>query len=556
MSMPVPPLTAISLADPDSELLRTICRVCDGQATRADMDRLEQRLADPAAVTLYLAIRELDATLIWKNRWRRPWQPPQLAAAAAGSQSKRPTCVDRLESAFDRVATVVGTSLLSLGHRLGSRAGIAVLLTLTVGLGLAAAWQAGLVAEPALRLIKTVFERQPPRLPGSVACVTALHAATWASNDDAAQPAEPPTRFASLFPGQWFDLEAGLVEISFDGGAVALVEGPTRFRIAAAGACRLEQGRLTATLDKAAARAAGAQARFAVETPTATVTDLGTSFGVAVGAAGETDVSVFDGLVELLPRLAGAATTTGQPLRLAAGESAGVAPDRTAKRDAGKKRIAFTRTIPGEAARQPASSLPVAWDESQAVAVFYDPFAGAGGLAGSTPAARGGVGEAAWLAPVGWQLDAAAGGLAAASAGAALLPFTPQPGHRYRLAVTIEILDGGFGWASLGFADSADPRQPTLSYAWRPDTVPAESAATARRGPTAADRLHGIQTRQIILDTTGQQWRLFSLADDRLVGEQAFEPSATTISQVAVSVFPNTTAVLRGFSLQAVQRTR
>jgi hypothetical protein len=84
----------------------------------------------------------------------------------------------------------------------------------------------------------------------------------------------------------------------------------------------------------------------------------------------------------------------------------------------------------------------------------------------------------------------------------------------------------------------------------------AGSTPAARGGPTAADRLHGIQTRQLILDTTGPQWRLFSLAGDRLVGEQAFEPSATDISQVAVSVFPNTTAVLRGFSLQAVPRTR
>ncbi len=125
MSVPVPPLTAISLAEPDAELLTTICRVCDGEATRADMDRLEQLLADPAAVTLYLAVRELDATLIWKTRWRRPWQPPHLAAAAAGSQSNQPTLADRLESVFDQVATVVGTTLLSLGRWLGSRSAVA-----------------------------------------------------------------------------------------------------------------------------------------------------------------------------------------------------------------------------------------------------------------------------------------------------------------------------------------------------------------------------------------------------------------------------------------------
>jgi len=264
------------------------------------------------------------------------------------------------------------------------------------------------------------------------------------------------------------------------------------------------------------------------------------------------------GLVELLPRLAGDARATElpQPLRLAAGESAGVTIDRAARRDAGTKRIAFTRAIPGPRATSAAPSLPFAWDDQRAVTLVRYSFAGAGGLTGSTPAFRGGVGDVAWVAPADWQLDAAADGLTVSTPGAAFLPFLPEPGHRYRLAVTIEILDGGFGWVSLGFSDSADPRQPTLPYAWRPDAVPTDSAGTARGGPTAADRLHGIQTRQLILDTTGPQWRLFSLAGDRLVGEQAFEPSATSISQMAVSVFPNTTAVLRGFSLQAVPRTR
>ena len=303
------------------------------------------------------------------------------------------------------------------------------------------------------------------------------------------------------------------------------------------------------------AKAAGAGSRFAIETPTATVTDLGTSFGVAVGEAGETSVSVFDGLVELLPRLAGDAADAKppRPLRLAAGESAGVATDRTASRDAGTKRIAFTRAIPGSRATSPAPSLRFTWDVQRSVALVRDSFAGAGGLAGTTPASRGGVGDPAWVAPAAWQLDAAADGLAVSSPGAAFLPFTPEPGHRYRLSVTIEIVDGGFGWASLGFATSADPRQPTLSYAWRPDAVAVDPAGNADGGPTAAERLRGIQTRRLILDTTGPHWRLVSLAGDTLMGEQVYETPPAGISHVGVSVFPNTAAVVRGFSLESVR---
>jgi hypothetical protein len=549
MSVPVPPLTAISLAEPDSDLMTTICRVCDGQATRADMDRLEQLLADPAAVTLYLAVRELDATLIWKNRWRRPWQPPQLAAATAGSQSKRPTCVDRLESAFDRVATVVGTSLLSLGHRLGSRAGIAVLLTLTVGLGLAAAWQAGLVAEPALRLIKTVFERQPPRLPGSVACVTALHAATWASNDDAAQPAEPPTRFASLFPGQWFDLEAGLVEISFDGGAVALVEGPTRFRIAAAGACRLEQGRLTATLDKAAARAAGAQARFAVETPTATVTDLGTSFGVAVGAAGETDVSVFDGLVELLPHSEkDDAFKPAKRLRLLAGESAVVATDRQVRRQT--PHVDFIRTVPGRTVVDQQPPLPFSWKPGAAAIIVAESFAGSGPLHGSTPASRGGTGTEQWRAPRdGWQCDPEQDAVTVTQAGSAFLPFRPQRGFLYRLSITTTAPHDQPAAVGLGFTPTADPNQLDIDFSWSHD--PSTSASDASAGGAG-----GSVTRTVILDTSLAEWRLFSLLNNRLVSQSVLHRQASQIQYLAIAVSGGSPVHLQSLSLDIQRLSR
>ena len=546
MSMPVPPLTAISLAESDSELLRTICRVCDGQATRADMDRLEQLLAAPAAVTLYLAVRELDATLIWKNRWRRPWQPPQLAAAAAGSQSKRPTFGDRLESAFDRVATVVGTALLSLGHRLGSRAGIAVLLTLTVGLGLAAAWRAGLVAEPALRLVKAVFERQPPRLPGSVACVTDLHDATWAVTDNAAQPAEPPTRFASLFPGQWFDLEAGLVEISFDGGAVALVEGPARFRIAAAGACRLELGRLTATLDKAAARAAGAQARFAVETPTATVTDLGTSFGVAVGAAGETDVSVFDGLVELLPRSEkDDAFKPAKRLRLLAGESAVVATDRQARRQTAQ--VDFIRTVPGRTVVDQQPPLPFSWKPGPAAIIFAESFAGSGPLHGSTPASRGGTGTEQWRAPRdGWQYDPEQDAVTVTQAGSAFLPFRPQRGFLYRLSITTTTPHNPPAAVGLGFTPTADPNQLDIDFAWShdPSTSPSGASAVGAGGSV---------TRTVILDTSLAEWRLFSLANNRLVGQSVLPRQARQIRFLAIAVSGGSPVHLQSLSLD-IQR--
>lgn len=564
---------AVALPPADDELLVLIGRLCDGVLSRGECTRLETLMRGSAqAIDVYCAAVELNAALQW--RWHTPRWPrgkpaamvpatPSESGEAAGSGAAITIARPDPEPAFRPAATgqvttpqppqpspraaewdSVAADLAGPRWRL---LGViqALLAAVFIG-GLFGLWRAGPLGG---------WGFQPRRLPGSVACVTGLHDAAWEQPEDGTEAAALRP-YASLFAGQRFDLVRGLVEITFDGGATTLIEGPATFEVVSLTAGRLSTGRLTATLDKAVAKAAGAGSRFAIETPTATVTDLGTSFGVAVDAAGETSVRVFDGLVELLPRLAGD-VAAAKPLRLAAGESAGVAIDRAAKRDAGTKRIAFTRAIPGRWGKR-ASPLPFAWDESGAVSVFRDSFAGAGGLAGSTPASRGGVGQAAWVAPGGWQLNAAADGLAASSPGAALLPFTPEPGHRYRVSVTIEIADGGFGWASLGFATSADPRQPRFPYPWKPGSGempvkfdPQKPEAATR--PTTGDRLRGIQNRTLILDTTGPAWRLVSLAGETLVGERVYETPPVGISHVGVSIFPNTAAVLRGFTLESVR---
>lgn len=550
----------------DDELLVLIGRLCDGVLTRADCTRLESLMRESAhAIDVYCAALELNAALQW--RWHKARRASREAAAAHPAEAAAPA---KAVKAAPRVPTPAPRSAPAarvakpLKQRQPSawaawlgQMGAALDRPLPRFLAIIGGLIAAVVIGGAIEFWATGslggWSLQPRRLPGSVACVTGLHNVAWATPEGGAE-AEPLRQHASLFAGQRFDLVRGLAEITFDGGATTLIEGPATFEVVSLAAGRLYAGRLTATLDKTVAKAAGAGSRFAIETPTATVTDLGTSFGVAVGEAGETSVSVFDGLVELLPRLAGDAADAQppRPLRLAAGESAGVATDRTARRDAGNKRIAFTRAIPRPEASD-ALPLPDAWDDQRAAALVRDSFAGSGGLAGTTPASRGGVGDVAWVAPGGWQFDAAAGGLAVSTPGAAFLPFSPEPGHLYRLSVTIEIVDGGFGWASLGFATSADPRQPTLLYAWRPDAVAVDPAGNADGGPTAAERLRGIQTRRLILDTTGPHWRLVSLAGDTLMGEQVYETPPAGISHVGVSVFPNTAAVVRGLSLESVR---
>ena len=63
MTSPPRSRIAVPLPGPDAELFTTICTICDGQPTRADFDRLEGLLQAPAAMTVYLAVTELDASL-------------------------------------------------------------------------------------------------------------------------------------------------------------------------------------------------------------------------------------------------------------------------------------------------------------------------------------------------------------------------------------------------------------------------------------------------------------------------------------------------------------
>lgn len=84
----------------------------------------------------------------------------------------------------------------------------------------------------------------------------------------------------------------GLVRLDFLNGARVTIEGPAQAEVIDGMRMVLHRGVVTATIPEAAIG-------FVVDTPSAHVVDLGTSFGVSVGEAGLTDVCVFDGEVEV-----------------------------------------------------------------------------------------------------------------------------------------------------------------------------------------------------------------------------------------------------------------
>jgi hypothetical protein len=145
----------------------------------------------------------------------------------------------------------------------------------------------------------------------AVAMLNRVVDAEWESRQAA------PRLGAPLEPGS-LRLKSGLAQVVFYSGARVVIEGPTELQLISPGETSCRRGRLTAEVPP---QAKG----FRVGTPQMNVTDLGTAFGIEVGAQ-RTELHVFKGSVEFqpeggatkqnLPEGAGAITESSQATRL------------------------------------------------------------------------------------------------------------------------------------------------------------------------------------------------------------------------------------------------
>lgn len=87
------------------------------------------------------------------------------------------------------------------------------------------------------------------------------------------------------------EIESGKARIAFNSGATAMVEGPASLSIESNNRVYLQKGRITAEVPPAASG-------FTVNTPRLNVVDIGTRFGVKVGANGDSELHVMQGMVE------------------------------------------------------------------------------------------------------------------------------------------------------------------------------------------------------------------------------------------------------------------
>jgi hypothetical protein len=206
--------------------------------------------------------------------------------------------------------------------------------------------------------------------PVGVGQITGMKACQWA---------EGATRagfYDRVRIGQKFHLETGLLELTYDTGFKAILQGPVKYEVTSANGGFLSLGRLTGQATTERARG------FAVDTPTASVTDLGTEFGAEVAPDGRMETVVFSGEVKLVATTPQGKMGTGQLLR--AGEAAQVIHDQSNRDDSGGGELGwFPKIIAMAIARQerftrtmPPVPVKVLIDPTQLNGSFEEPAVG------------------------------------------------------------------------------------------------------------------------------------------------------------------------------------
>lgn len=125
-----------------------------------------------------------------------------------------------------------------------------------------------------------------PVQPAFVATLTDGIDVTWSDSAQSTEPGSP------LRPG-YMKLDEGVAEITFDEGACVIIVGPAEINLESSNRAFLQFGSLRASVPT--------QARgFKIDTPSSSIVDIGTEFGLHVAEDGSSDIHVFKGQVSLM----------------------------------------------------------------------------------------------------------------------------------------------------------------------------------------------------------------------------------------------------------------
>ena len=244
-----------------NELLQLCGDVCNGTLSDAGERRLAELLRDDAAAQgIYAQYMMVHAELYWQQTGLLGRGPVTDVGSSGGELAKAGSDGPGWWIAVAAVL-LIG---IGCGWWIGQRTGG------TVG-------QTGRRAD---RGSDAVSVHPVARVTGTLNC-------RWRS-----APGDASIGFgSSLRAGQSLELIEGVAELTFENGARVILQAPARLDVASFAETTLQQGRVTATCPP------GAEG-FQINTEGLRLIDRGTEFGVFADEDGNTEVHVFEGLVE------------------------------------------------------------------------------------------------------------------------------------------------------------------------------------------------------------------------------------------------------------------
>ena len=347
----------ITNAKADVEFWRLASCVCNGTLSPDDQVRLDALLeADEKFRHRFGFYMLMHAELLWRDRAQGPWPDSQDTWFGDRCATARNVAPARLPASPPMVLDLSPTlepSLFTLRSPIGALVFSHVLAAVILGMFLLVglAWRVSLNPASDVNDINIVLQHKPVSVIGRITALADCRWRQWSvtsgqgPNISKTKDLGPKT----VFLGDRFVLASGLMEITYNTGAKVILEGPCTYEIESARGGFLAIGKLTAKVEKESgathpsAFSLQPSALFAVRTPTAVVTDLGTEFGVEVEESGATRSHVFQGKIELRPNDVRGLTDPGAPSILQVGESARVGRGRN-------RAIAITRE-PGQPER-------------------------------------------------------------------------------------------------------------------------------------------------------------------------------------------------------------
>jgi hypothetical protein len=256
----------------NTEILTLADAVCSGTATAAQVERLNFMLAtDAEAAMLYATYLRMHGQLVWRYRDEIAATTADAPQADAESQPQ--------DYGF------LGNIVHNAAGYLWESHTFSYIMTgfiMLVCIGLGVTWNMSDYPIPPQAAFSI---QEPSRI--YVGEITGIANGQW--------PADAPRSFHHdrVFIGQRITLNAGMLEITYDTGAKVILQAPVLFEIDSTNSGFVLRGKLTGKITSELARG------FTIRTPTATMVDLGTEFGVDVDSTGRTASHVFRGEVKL-----------------------------------------------------------------------------------------------------------------------------------------------------------------------------------------------------------------------------------------------------------------